>query len=114
MGQSLVLARAGLFVPADEFTLLSTGAVYTHFPRQEDRALSYGEFEEEVKRLSAIVEGLRRGDYVLIDESLSSTNQVEASVVAEEVIAALVDTGVYVFYVTFPQDFLNRFLDRYR
>jgi len=113
VGQSLVLARAGLFVPADEFTLPSTGAVYTHFPRQEDRTLSYGKFEEEVKRLSAIVEGLRRGDYVLMDESFSSTNQVEASVVAEEVVAALVDSGVYVFYVTFLQDFLNRFLDRY-
>ncbi|MFP3267630.1 MAG: hypothetical protein RXQ56_09230, partial [Thermoproteus sp.] len=62
----------------------------------------------------AIVEGLRRGDYVLMDETFSSTNQVEASVVAEEVIAALVDSGVNVFYVTFLQDFLNRFLDRYR
>jgi hypothetical protein len=50
VGQSLVLVRAGLFVPADEFTLPSTGAVYTHFPRQEDRTLSYGKFEEEVKR----------------------------------------------------------------
>jgi len=114
VGQSLVLARAGLFVPADEFTLPSTGAVYTHFPRQEDRTLSYGKFEEEVKRFSDIVKGLRRGDYVLMDESFSSTNQVEASVVAEEVVAALVDSGVYVFYVTFLQDFLNRFLDRYR
>jgi hypothetical protein len=114
VGQSLVLARAGLFVPADEFALPSTGAVYTHFPRREDRTLSYGKFEEEVKRLSAIVEGLRRGDYVLMDETFSSTNQVEASAVAEEVIAALVDSGVNVFYVTFLQDFLNRFLDRYR
>jgi DNA mismatch repair ATPase MutS len=114
VGQSLVLARAGLFVPADEFALPSTGTVYTHFPRREDRTLSYGKFEEEVKRLSAIVEGLRRGDYVLMDETFSSTNQVEASVVAEEVIAALVDSGVNVFYVTFLQDFLNRFLDRYR
>jgi DNA mismatch repair ATPase MutS len=114
VGQSLVLARAGLFVPADEFALPSTGTVYTHFPRREDRTLSYGKFEEEVKRLSAIVEGLRRGDYVLMDETFSSTNQVEASVVAEEVIAALVDSGVNVFYVTFLQDFLNRFLERYR
>jgi len=114
VGQSLVLARAGLFVPADEFALPSTGTVYTHFPRREDRTLSYGKFEEEVKRLSAIVEGLRRGDYVLMDETFSSTNQVEASVVAEEVVAALVDSGVNVFYVTFLQDFLNRFLERYR
>ncbi|KUO85032.1 MAG: hypothetical protein AT711_01525 [Thermoproteus sp. CIS_19] len=114
VGQSLVLARAGLFVPADEFALPSTGTVYTHFPRREDRTLSYGKFEEEVKRLSAIVEGLGRGDYVLMDETFSSTNQVEASVVAEEVVAALVDSGVNVFYVTFLQDFLNRFLERYR
>jgi len=34
VGQSPVLARAGLFVPAGEFALPSTGAVYTHFPRR--------------------------------------------------------------------------------
>jgi hypothetical protein len=33
----------------------------------------------------------------LVDESFSSTDQVEASVVAEEVVAAVEDSGVYVF-----------------
>jgi hypothetical protein len=44
---------------------------------------------------------IRRGDYVLIIESFVSTNHVEASVVAENVASALLDSGVNVIYVTF-------------
>lgn len=81
--------------------------------REEERTLSYGKFEEEVRRFGKLAENLRRGDYVLMDESFASTNHVEASVVAENVVSALIDSGVNVFYVTFLQDFLHRFIPRY-
>jgi DNA mismatch repair ATPase MutS len=112
VGQALLLARAGLFVPAERFVMPSTGAVFTHFLREEERTFSYGKFEEEVKRFKAIVDDLRRGDYVLMDESFASTNHVEASVVAENVVSALLDSGVNVFYVTFLQDFLYKFVPK--
>lgn len=106
LGQSILLARAGLFVPAQSFSIPSTGAVYTHFLRKEDREFSYGKFEEEVRRFKELIKHMKRGDYVLMDESFSSTNQVEASVVAENVVSALIDSGIFVFYVTFLQDFI--------
>lgn len=112
VGQALLLARAGLFVPAERFVMPSTGAVLTHFLREEERTFSYGKFEEEVKRFRTIVENLRRGDYVLMDESFASTNHVEASVVAENVVSALLNSGVNIFYVTFLQDFLYRFVSK--
>lgn len=59
------------------------------------------------------MESLRRGDYVLMDESFASTNHVEASIVAENVVSALLDSGVNVLYVTFLQDFLHKFIPRY-
>jgi hypothetical protein len=113
VGQAILLARAGLFVPAERFIIPSTGAVFTHFLREEERTFSYGKFEEEVKRFRRLVECLKRGDYVLMDESFVSTNHVEASVVAENVVSALIDSGINVFYVTFLQDFLYRFISKY-
>jgi len=45
-----------------------------------------------------------------MNESFSTTNQVEASEVARQVVQALVDSGVTVFYVTFLQDFIYSFI----
>jgi DNA mismatch repair ATPase MutS len=113
VGQALLLARAGLFIPAESFTLPTPGAVYTHFLREEERTMSYGKFEEEVKRFRSFVDSLKKGDFVLMDESFSTTNPVEASVVAENIVSALVDSGVNVFYVTFLHDFIHQFIKRY-
>ncbi|MFP3286779.1 MAG: hypothetical protein RXP86_05975 [Acidilobus sp.] len=110
VGQAILLARAGVFVPASRLVLPSAGAVHTHFQREEERTMSYGKFEEEVVRFSRIVDSLRPGDYVLMNESFSTTNQVEASEVARQVVQALVDSGVTVFYVTFLQDFIYRLI----
>jgi DNA mismatch repair ATPase MutS len=113
VGQAILLARAGLFVPAERFIIPSTGTVLTHFLREEERTYSYGKFEEEVKRFKSLVESLKRGDYVLMDESFVSTNHFEASVVAENVVSALIDSGINVFYITFLQDFLHTFIPKY-
>jgi len=112
VGQAILLARAGLFVPAGEMVIPSPGAVFTHFEREEERTMSYGKFEEEVVRFSKILGSLKPGDYVLMNESFSTTNQVEASVVAEQVVSALVDGGITVFYVTFLQDFIYGFVKK--
>jgi DNA mismatch repair ATPase MutS len=40
-----------------------------------------------------------------MDESFSSTNHVEASLIAYDVVSALVDSGIFVWYVTFLYDF---------
>jgi len=111
IGQAILLARAGLFVPASEFTIPSPGAVFTHFEREEERTMSYGKFEEEIVRLSKIIKLLKPGDYILMNESFSTTNQVEASAVAEQVVSAMMDSGITVFYVTFLQDFIYKFIN---
>jgi len=110
IGQSILLARAGVFVPANNLILPSSGAVHTHFQKEEERTMSYGKFEEEIIRFRKIIESLKAGDYVLMNESFSTTNQVEASVVAKQVVSALIDSKITVFYVTFLQDFLYDFI----
>jgi hypothetical protein len=113
VGQAILLARAGVFVPASRLALPSAGAPHTHFQREEERTMSYGKFEEEVIRFRKLVDLVRPGDFVLMNESFSTTNQVEASEVAKQVVSALVDSGVTVFYVTFLQDFIHHFVKEY-
>jgi hypothetical protein len=62
-------------------------------------------------RLSKIIKLLKPGDYILMNESFSTTNQVEASAVAEQVVSAMMDSGITVFYVTFLQDFIYKFIN---
>jgi DNA mismatch repair ATPase MutS len=113
IGQALLLTRAGLFVPAESFIIPTPGAIYTHFLREEERRMSYGKFEDEIRRFRSVVDSLKRGDYILMDESFSSTNPVEASIVAENIVSALVDSGINVAYITFLHDFIYRFTNRY-
>ena len=110
IGQSILLARAGVFVPVNNLILPSSGAVHTHFQKEEERTMSYGKFEEEIIRFRKIIESLKAGDYVLMNESFLTTNQVEASVVAKQVVSALIDSKITVFYFTFLQDFLYDFI----
>ncbi|AET33239.1 hypothetical protein [Pyrobaculum ferrireducens] len=68
---------------------------------------------DRIIELASTGTNIRKGDYVLMDESFSSTNHVEASLVAYDVVSALVDSGIFVWYVTFLYDFTRKFLDRY-
>lgn len=113
IGQAILLARAGLFVPANNLVISSPGSVFTHFQRQEERTMPYGKFEEEIIRLRKIIELLKAGDYVLMNESFSTTNEVEASAVAKQVVSALIDNKITVFFVTFLQDFIYDFIKDY-
>jgi DNA mismatch repair ATPase MutS len=59
-----------------------------------------GKLEEELKRMSDIVDDLQAGDMVLFNESFSSTNEREGSQIAQEIVSALLEMGIKVFYVT--------------
>ena len=100
LGLAQVMFQAGLFVAADAFRSTIAGAVFTHVERDEDRELRSGRLDAELEELSAIVDRLRPGDLLLCNESFGSTNEREGSLLAEEVVRALVDAGVRVVFVT--------------
>jgi DNA mismatch repair ATPase MutS len=107
VGLAQMMMQAGMFVPAEEFESNLCSGIFTHFRREEDRSMERGKLEEELERMRAIVESIKPGGLLLLNESFASTNEREGSEIALEVIPAVLDCGIKVFYVThffeFPQ-----------
>jgi len=100
IGQAQLMMMAGMFVTAEHFESPVSTGIFTHFKTEEKVNLSRGLFEEEVARMSEIVEHIKRGSLLLMNESFSSTNEKEGSEVAREVIVALAERGIRVIFVT--------------
>ncbi len=109
IGLAHLMLRAGLFVPADTFTAGLATSVLTHFRREEDATMTSGKFDEELQRMSDVIDALSPGAVLLSNESFASTNEREGSQVAAEVIDALRDTGVRTLVVTHLYELAHRY-----
>lgn len=104
VGLAQLLAHAGLFVTAEHFTSTWAGRVYSHVERDEDPTLTHGRLDAELAEMSAIVDRLHPGDLLLLNESFGSTNEREGSLLAGEIVLALLDAGVRIVEVTHLTD----------
>jgi hypothetical protein len=100
VGLAQLLMQCGAFVPAERYRGGVCSAVFTHFRREEDTAMRSGRLDEELARMSAIVDHLTEGALVLLNESFASTNEREGSEIAGQIVRALLERGVKVLYVT--------------
>ena len=70
-----------------------------------------GKFDEELSRMSAIVDRLRPDSMLLFSESFAATNDREGSEIARQIVCALLEKRIKVFFVThlyeFAHDFYN-------
>ena len=64
-----------------------------------------GKLREELARLGAVIDACTPNSLVLLNESLSSTNEREGAEIARQVITALADSGVTVWFVTHNHKF---------
>lgn len=109
IGLAQLMMQCGMFVPADSFRADVRKGVFTHFKREEDASMRSGKLDEELSRMSAIVDSLTRDSMVLLNESFASTNEREGSEIARQIVRALLDTGIKVVYVTHMFDLANGF-----
>lgn len=100
VGLAHLMMQCGMFVPADSFHASLCPRVLTHFKREEDARLKSGRFDEELGRMSGIVDVLCPGALTLFNESFASTNEREGSEIARQIVSALIDRQVRVFFVT--------------
>ena len=82
--------------------------MFTHFPRDEDDTLTRGRLDDELARLSALADTMTGGALLLLNESLSSTNEREGAEIAAEIVRALVERDVTVVYVTHMYELSHR------
>ena len=64
-----------------------------------------GKFDEELSRMSDIVDTISPNSMVLFNESFAATNEREGSEIARQIICALLDKRIKVFFVTHLYEF---------
>ena len=100
LGLAHLMMRAGMPVAAQAFAAPIPVAVYTHFRRGEDATMAHGRLDEELARMSVIADRIKPGAQLLLNEPFASTNEREGSQIGDEVLRALLDSGVSVVLVT--------------
>ncbi|UZX14665.1 DNA mismatch repair protein MutS [Thermus sp. PS18] len=100
LGLAQIMMQAGLFVGAEFFESGLVDGLFTHFKREEDPSLEAGRFEEELRRLSDLVDHLTARPLFLFNESFAATSEPEGSELGAQVIQALVERGIRVVFVT--------------
>lgn len=112
IGLAQLMMQCGMFVPAESFSANLCTGVFTHYKREEDVTMKSGKLDEELGRMSEIVDLLRPDSLVLFNESFAATNEREGSEIARQVVSALLEKRIKVFFVTHLYEFANGFYDR--
>lgn len=116
IGIAQMMMQAGMFVGGERFEGELGPALFTHYKREEDATMRSGKFDEELARMSQITDHLAADCMVLFNESFAATNEREGSEVAKQIVSALLEKNIKVFYVThlyeFAHDLFHRKTDR--
>jgi MutS domain V len=111
VGLAQLMMQCGMFAPAEAFCGNLSAGVYTHYKREEDVTMRAGKFEEELERISTIVDHLTPDSLMLFNESFQSTNEREGSEIGRQIVEALLESGVKVFFVTHMYDLARSLRD---
>ena len=109
VGVAQLMFQCGMFVAASQFTAGVRTGVFTHYRREEDAGMSSGKLDEELARMSGLVDQVRPGSVVLFNESFAATNEREGSEIARQIVRALTEGGVEIWFVTHLFDFAHSF-----
>lgn len=100
VGLAQLMMQCGMFVPAGAFCSTVCDGVFTHYKREEDASMKSGKLDEELRRMSDIVEKVKPNSMILFNESLVATNEREGSEIAGQIVRALSEKGIRILFVT--------------
>ena len=100
IGLAQIMMQAGMFVTARQFSADLRDGVFTHYRRHEDRGLNSGKFDEELRRMSWLIEQVGRAPLFLFNESFAATNELEGSEISRQIVTALIEAGARIVFVT--------------
>jgi DNA mismatch repair ATPase MutS len=107
IGLTQLMTQAGMFAPAESMRCEVRSQLFTHYKREEDSTMESGKLDEELARLSEIVDHITPGSMLLFNESFAATNEREGSEIARQITAALIEKGVKVVFVTHLYEFAH-------
>jgi DNA mismatch repair ATPase MutS len=105
IGQAQLMMQCGMFVSAESFTANLCDGIFTHFKKEEDAAMKSGKLDEELARMSDIADSIRPDSLILFNESFSATNEREGSEIGRQIVHALLENKIKVFFVSHLYDF---------
>ena len=109
VGVAQLMMQCGLFVTAQSYQADAARGIFTHFIREEDPGMTSGRLDDELWRMSAIADHIGPHCLMLFNESFAGTNEREGSEIGHQVVRALLDAQIKVFFVTHRFDFADRF-----
>ncbi len=108
IGLAQLMMQAGMFVPAERFRSSVCDGLFTHFRREEDVEMRSGRLDEELGRMSNILDRITSHPMILFNESFAATNEREGSEIATQITRALLERGVRMLFVTHLSEFALR------
>jgi len=112
IGLAQLMMQCGMFVPAGSFSSNLCDGLFTHYRREEDATMKSGKLDEELSRMSDIVDEMTPDAMVLFNESFAATNEREGSEIARQIVRALLEKRVKVFFVTHLYEFAHGFIGK--
>lgn len=112
IGLAQLMMQCGMFVGAQSFTAEICNGLITHYKREEDKTLKSGKLDEELDRMSGIVDHLKADSWLLFNESFAATNEREGSEIAGQIVHALLERRIKIFFVTHMYDFAHSLYER--
>jgi DNA mismatch repair ATPase MutS len=112
IGLSQLMMQCGMFVSAESFCSNICDGIFTHYKREEDSTMKSGKLDEELSRMSDIVDNITSKSLVLFNESFAATNEREGSEIARQIIGTLLEKQIKCFFVTHLYDFAHRYFDK--
>ena len=109
IGLAQLMTQSGMFVGAESFTAELCTTLFTHHRREEDATMKKGKLDEELSRMSDVADAIGPHALMLFNESFASTNEREGSEIARQIVRALLERRVKVFFVTHLYDFAHGF-----
>jgi DNA mismatch repair ATPase MutS len=83
------MMQCGMFVAARQLRADARAGVFTHCKREEDASMESGKLDEELGRMSGILDQMTPGSMLLCNESFASTNEREGAEIARQIVRAL-------------------------
>ena len=114
IGLAQMMMQCGMFVAAESFDAELCTSLFTHYKREEDATMKYGKLDEELARMNDIADHLAPDAMLLCNESFAATNQREGSEIARQIVCALLEKRIKVFFVTHLYEFAHGLFDTKR
>lgn len=112
IGLAQLMMQSGMFAPAESFCASICTGLFTHFKRGEDVRMESGKLDEELGRMSEIIDHVAPHSVILFNEPFSATNEREGAEIARQVLSALHEEEIKVVCVTHNHELARGFYER--